>query len=106
MNTIIRTGIALMILTFSPAAFADDGYCMLRFDDDLASNDDSRSHVSDHCEKGDALYTIIEGESKSFIRHLLGLEVAQLCDLEMPVTLLSPGAAICTYRGMGRRTKR
>ena len=113
MNAILKTVIALMLLTISPAAFADTGhYCEFRMDysGDFVAIGAVIEKFEARCKKGDALVIRLVGQSddQSVVGtrvELLAPTAAKFCDLTQPISFTGQASAVCTYRG-GRRTIR
>jgi hypothetical protein len=122
-STAIVTYVLLVLagLLFSDSASASDKYCtyFAGVNDSMKVEDISMFQLEkDGCVKGDALHIIIYDRSKAARgREVLYLatEIAQLCNLDLPVILVgqvAPGSseagahhAVCTYSGL-RRTPR
>lgn len=106
MNTLIKIGVAALILAASSGAAADaDYHCtyVQAFGDPVGNVE---QYKLDDCKKGDVVHIIIYHEDNADMEaRFVGIEIAEICDNTLPITILGPGRAVCTYRGSRRKIR-
>jgi len=104
--------IACIVIVLLPSlAMADSGkFCSYLMDFGLSTTDKKtklEEYSLRNCKKGDVINMRITDTDKlgREAMYMAG-EIAEICDNTLPVSIISLGRAVCTYRGSRRNIRR